>query len=223
MAVEYAVPTETSTLAAKKLHLQLPLWWCCQSYVSLFISFCKLTLKCDSQKFHGTWYFPWHILHHQSAPTQQIENGGNLHNFFFLQQQCTSQIGSILVITIFFSFYFCSQPLILHVTTKKELKTLKIIRSDQTFRSERHEDRPGRRLLDPACLRAAGGLLRRSEQGLPTCWARRPRQEPSVDAPDMESMVALGEDPDMLSSLKVGEADRAHWVGSIELQPSRVD
>lgn len=128
------------------------------------------------------------------------------HNFFFLSN-------SVLI----------SQPLILHVTTKKELKTLKIIRSDQTFRSERHEDRPGRRLLDPACLRAAGGLLRRSEQGLPTYWARRPRQEPSVDAPDMESMVALGEDPDMLSSLKVGEADRAHWVGSIELQPSRVD
>jgi len=81
----------------------------------------------------------------------------------------------------------------------------------------------GRHRLDPARLRAARGLRRRSKQGLPACRARRPRQEPSVDAPDMEPMVALGEDPDMLSSLKVREADRAHRVGSIELQPRRVD
>jgi len=114
-------------------------------------------------------------------------------------------------------------PLVHHETTKKQLKRLKIIWSGQTFRSEWHEDRVGRHRLDPARLRAARGLRRRSKQGLPACRARRPRQEPSVDAPDMEPMVALGEDPYMLSSLKVREADRAHRVGSIELQPRRVD
>lgn len=100
--------------------------------------------------------------------------------------------------------------------------------SDQTFRSERHKDRASRRrrrlwLGSPARLGAAGGLLRHSEQGLPARRARRPRQQPPVDAPDMEAVVAFGEDPDMLPCLEVREADRACRVGSIDPQPRRVD
>lgn len=125
------------------------------------------------------------------------------------------------MITIFLFLPF----LHLYVTTKKQLNILKVIRSGQTFRSEGHKDRASRcRLwLGPARLRAARGLLLNSRQGLPTRWACRPRQQPPVDAPDMEAMVAFGEDPDMLPCLKVWKADCAHRVSSIELQPSWVD
>jgi hypothetical protein len=106
-----------------------------------------------------------------------------------------------LMITFFLFLPF----LHLYVTTKKQLNILKVIRSGQTFRSEGHKDRASRcRLwLGPARLRAARGLLLNSRQGLPTRWACRPRQQPPVDAPDMEAMVAFGEDPDMLPCLKV--------------------
>jgi hypothetical protein len=121
-----------------------------------------------------------------------------------------------------FLFYY-STTLILHVTNQTDW-ILKIIRSDKTFRSEWHKngaDRPTYCVL--AHLRAARGLLRRTKERLAACWACRPRQQPPVDASDMEAVVAPGEDPDMLPSLKVGEADRAHRVGTIELQSIRVE
>lgn len=104
-----------------------------------------------------------------------------------------------------FLFLPFSRPLIIYVTTKKQLNILKIIMSDQTFRCEWRKDRPSRCRLWLASprLRAARGLLLHSKQGLPARWACRPRQQPPVNAPDMEAMVAFGEDPDMLPCLKV--------------------
>lgn len=100
---------------------------------------------------------------------------------------------------------------------------LKIIRGDQTFRPERHKHGVDSRLVGLARLGAPARPLRLGEQALAARRARGAREEPPVNASDMEAMVALGQDLDVLPGLEVREADGAHRAGRVELQPGRVD
>jgi|UniRef100_A0A804U8A9 hypothetical protein len=106
--------------------------------------------------------------------------------------------------------------------------SLKIVRRHETFRPERHEERPHRRLgAGAGIVGAAGALVRRAEQRLPARRARGPRQQPAVDAADVEAVVALGQHPHALPGLQLGQADGAHGPSAAcclqRQQPRRVD
>uniref|UniRef100_A0A8R7TIW0 Uncharacterized protein n=1 Tax=Triticum urartu TaxID=4572 RepID=A0A8R7TIW0_TRIUA len=103
------------------------------------------------------------------------------------------------------------------------MMALKVIRGDQTLWPERHEHGVDTRYVGLAGLGAPTRLVRLGEQGLAARRAGGAREEPPVNASDVEAMVALGQDLDVLPGLEVREADGAHRAGGVELQPGRVD